>query len=323
MSEKVTVGEVTAEPGTKKLGFIKVAEKASMPVKLPVFVVNGSTTGPKLWVQGGIHGDEHEGPQAIIRLARKMDPDKLNGTLIAVPVVNTLAFEACQRTSPVDNIDMNRVMPGKADGFISEQVAYNIFNEIKANADFLVDLHSGGSDIIQRTLSIYCEVGSGEKDKTSKEMAEAFAISGQLLIGMKGMYLKGTCAIEASKVGIPAIVGEAGGEGKVREDLVHAHYTGLLNLMRHLKMIPGDPIRLEKFKYAGETYFVRATQGGYLQPQVGIDEKVTKGSLIAKITNLFGEEVEAICSPMDGIVVGIRTLPAVNTGDRVILIAGL
>jgi len=323
MSEKVTVGEVTAEPGTKKLGFIKVAEKASMPVKLPMFVVNGSSPGPKLWVQGGIHGDEHEGPQAIIRLAREIDPDKLKGVLIAVPVVNTLAFEACQRTSPVDNIDLNRVFPGKADGFISEQIAYNIFNEIKANADFLVDLHSGGSDIIQRTHSLYCEVGNSEKDKMSKEMAEAFAISGQLLIGLKGMYLKGTCSLEASKVGIPSMVGEAGGEGRVEEDLVLVQYTGLLNLMRHLKMIPGEPIHVEKFKYAGETYFVRATRGGYLQPRVGLDEKVTKGSLIARITNLFGEELEAIRSPMDGIVVGVRTLPAVNTGDRVILIAGL
>ncbi|NIO22982.1 MAG: hypothetical protein GTN38_03060, partial [Candidatus Aenigmarchaeota archaeon] len=101
---------------------MNIVEKASTPVKSPVFVINGSTPGPKLWVHGGVHGDEHEGPQAIIRLARDLDPSALKGVIIAVPVINTLAFEAFQRGSPVDNLDLNRCFPGKADGFISEQV---------------------------------------------------------------------------------------------------------------------------------------------------------------------------------------------------------
>ena len=42
-------------------------------------IVAGKSDGPMLLVDGGIHGDEHEGPLVITTLARELDPNHMRG----------------------------------------------------------------------------------------------------------------------------------------------------------------------------------------------------------------------------------------------------
>jgi len=319
MNMNVTLGEVTAEPGTKKQGFWKVAERASTPIRIPLFLINGSGPGPRLWIHGSVHGDEYEGPQTIVRLGRQLDPKAINGLVIAIPVLNTTAFESYRRTSPVDNLDLNRVFPGNPDGFLTEQIAYNVFNTIKANADFLIDLHSGGGDLFHRPLSLYTTVGNAENDAKAKEMAEYFGV-GQLVLGTRGHFLKGTISVEVSKVGVPCMAAEAGGEGRLNTELVEAEYNGLLNVMKYLKMIAGNPVHPKGLSYASDTIYVRCKHAGFFHILVKNDQKVKSGDPLARITDLFGEEIETVQAPSDGIVVAVRTIPAVTTGDLVAFI---
>ena len=64
--------------------------------------------------------------------------------MIAMPVVNPLAFAAGSRTTPEDGLNLARVFPGNPNGSITERLAAVIFNEYVSRANYLIDLHSGG-----------------------------------------------------------------------------------------------------------------------------------------------------------------------------------
>ena len=65
------VGDTTARPGTKVTGFLTVPGTS---VQMPMTVVNGKESGPSLLITGGVHGGEYPPIEAVIRLARELDP---------------------------------------------------------------------------------------------------------------------------------------------------------------------------------------------------------------------------------------------------------
>ncbi|MBN9021731.1 MAG: succinylglutamate desuccinylase/aspartoacylase family protein [Rhizobiales bacterium] len=112
-------------------------------VEIPVITIkNGS--GPTVLLTGGIHGDEYEGPIAISRLARTLDPATVQGRVVMIPAYNIPAVLNDTRLSPVDNRDMNRCFPGNPKGTFSEMLAHFLDGHVLPLADVSVDLHTAG-----------------------------------------------------------------------------------------------------------------------------------------------------------------------------------
>jgi predicted deacylase len=121
------VGSATAAPGKRARGAIPVTTLGGgNPLEIPVIVLNGSESGPCIWVDGVVHGDEPEGTLACHLLDAALDPAHMRGSVVLVPVLNVPAFEAAQRGNPLDTFsyDMNRIYPGKADGYLTERMAH-------------------------------------------------------------------------------------------------------------------------------------------------------------------------------------------------------
>src|SRR5512142_2811182 len=113
-------------------------------VVLPLHRIQGDASGPTLGMIALIHGDEPL-PNAVLRhLLSEMDPARLKGTLLVMPVANPYAYEALSRFTPHDGINLNRYFPGAADGYITERIADTIVTQFLPQVQFLVDLHSGG-----------------------------------------------------------------------------------------------------------------------------------------------------------------------------------
>ena len=74
-------------------------------------------------IEGGNHGDEHEGPIVIGELARDLDPGEIQGRLILMPANNVHAVIASRRTSPIDGLNFNRTFPGDPEGTITQQIS--------------------------------------------------------------------------------------------------------------------------------------------------------------------------------------------------------
>ena len=61
-NDPITIGKTTVPPGRKVRIELPFAHLPSgTEAALPIAVINGRTSGPNVWVSGGIHGDEVNG----------------------------------------------------------------------------------------------------------------------------------------------------------------------------------------------------------------------------------------------------------------------
>ena len=125
---------------------ISTDESAYGTVPLPITVIsNGS--GPTIHLSGGVHGDEFEGPIALMKLARELEPHQVQGRIIITPCLNLPAVLAGKRCSPIDGLNLNRVFPGDPDGSVTMVIAHYVSSTLLPLCDVQIDLHSGGNTL--------------------------------------------------------------------------------------------------------------------------------------------------------------------------------
>jgi predicted deacylase len=332
------LGELT--PGTTQRHLIKLPGAAlANDEPRPVISIAGANPGPVLFVNAGVHGGEYPAVEAVIRLGKTLDPKKISGTVILMPVLNLPAFRA--RTPfvcPIDNVNPNRVFPGDQSGSYSEQMTHALINEFVVHADAYVDLHGG--DIPEALVPfVICRAGNDEVGKTSKAIATAFGLPYVLEISKPVQPAKGLSSYAAAaEKGIPAILAEAGGVGQMQEDAVALLSRGVINVMRHLEMIesvadvmaigndearmmndetnPKSKIQktassnmaatlLTKFEWL----YTKST--GVWYPKVAPGDAVREGEQIGTVGDLFGDALEQILSPVNGVVLFLTINPSV------------
>jgi predicted deacylase len=176
--QAITIGPVTAQPGTLAAGTIQVAARAGdSGTTIPITVINGASAGPVLALIAGTHGMEYVPIVALQRMRDKIDPKTLKGTIVMVHVANMPSFLG--RTiyySPVDGKNLNRVYPGKADGTISERIADTITRDVIARATHVVDLHCGDGNESLRPYSYWITTGEPQVAQAGRAMALAFGL---------------------------------------------------------------------------------------------------------------------------------------------------
>src|SRR5262249_11258914 len=135
--------EVSA--GSKATFALPVTTRADgSRIELPVLALRGASGGKTLLVTAGVHGDEFEGMAALRQVFEALEPARLSGTFVAVPIANPPAFEAGLRTNADDRQDMARVFPGDPAGTVTEQLAHALTQHFIRHADLFCDLHSAG-----------------------------------------------------------------------------------------------------------------------------------------------------------------------------------
>ena len=316
----LSFGEVTIELGEKKQFTLPVTQNPSGQwLGFPVVVVNGKHEGPSFLVDGGVHGDEYESAEAIRGTWRDLDPESLHGAFVGVPVVNVPAYEVGGRANSVDWTDMNRVFPGKRDGNLTEQFAYQFFNEVLLKCDMGMDMHSGGVVLANTPAAIYREIDDEEVRAKSREIAYA---SGSDLVHKGGPGFGGSLNFAAPTAGVPYISTEHGGEGRCREVFVQAQRRFIDNIMKHHQMIPGEPeAPSERMVVTGG--FQTCTTGGFFRTWKELRDPVKKGEVMGTIMDLFGTVLEEAKAPYDGIILAQKTFPPINPGDWTVMVGAL
>src|SRR4029079_18765653 len=200
------------------------------------------------------HGGEYPAVEAVIRLSKSLDPKKISGTVILLPVLNLPAFRT--RTPfvcPIDNINPNRVFPGDPRGSYSEQMTHALINEFVVYADAYVDLHGG--DIPEALVPfVICRSGDDEVSRRSKAIAIAFGLPYALTVSKPVQPSKGSSSYAAAaEKGIPAILAEAGGVGQMQEEAVELLSRGVINVMRHLGMLAQVKSQIPSSKSQGNS----------------------------------------------------------------------
>ncbi len=287
---------------------LPVSESFSgMTVQIPLHIRRGTEEGPTVFVTGALHGDEINGTGAIRQLLQDPDFQVLRGTLLAVPVLNILAFERHSRYLP-DRRDLNRSFPGNCNGTLAARMARTIFENIVKRCDYGIDLHTAA---VRRTN--YPTVRADMENPEVRRIAEAFGCE----IIIDGPGPKGALRREACQFGCGTIVMEGGEVWKVEPGIVESAVRGIKNVLRELGMIDGAGESPDYQVVVEKSKWVRADRGGFLQFHIQAGDVVEKGQPLATNTTLLGCEHSVISSPFDGIVMGMTTLPAVKPGEPI------
>lgn len=321
----LSVGEVTVEKGEKKSGYIIVpAGQDSDIVNIPITLINGVKDGPTLALVAGVHGYEYPPVLAMTELSQQLDPANLSGKVIIVHVANIPSF--LKRTvyyNPYDWKNFNRVFPGKIDGTNSERIAYQITKEVIDQCDYLIDNHcgDGNEDLMQY---LYCtQTGNAEVDKKTKALAINFNLkvivhdSGRTKDVEHSMYVSNTALLR----GKPAISIEAGKLGGTAIEDVQAILKGNYNILKHLKMLDGEPQIDFESVWVKEYKIIRSEQKeGLYFPLLSRGDHVQKGELVGYLTDYFGNRIQEVKSPFDGIVLYIIATPPMVEGEPMVMI---
>lgn len=314
MRESFTLGGVTVKPGQQTQIDLPIPNLYTHdPMSCPVYVIHGKKPGPILFLSGAIHGDEINGVEIIRRVLKRRSVNKINGTLVAVPVVNIFGFISQTRYLP-DRRDLNRSFPGSDSGSLAARMAHMFLTEIVSKCTHGIDLHTAA---IHRDN--FPQIRAVLEVPEVARMARAFR-SPVILNTAIG---EGTLRKSAAKLGIPVIVYEAGEALRFDEVAIRAGEKGIVSVMRELEMLPPGKHHDDQFApyEAKSSTWVRAPKSGILRANKSLGMKVTKGEFLGAISDPFGEDEEIISASVEGIIIGRTNIPLVNEGEALFHIA--
>ncbi len=314
MSEVLKVQNLEARAGEKVQGYLEIAERPAGKHRIPLMLINGSGSGPTLVINGGEHGSEYNGPAGCLTLMKELQPAEIDGQVIIVPMINTLAFETrWMHGNPIDYRDMTgyyvEEIPrgGSGPPKITYYVTTTFYGEVLKQADYRLNLHGGDieEDLLKGTM--YRMVGDSEKDELNLKLCRAFGWE----------WIRQSLPRPSSNtMKFPMTVGtEAGGMGRCQSDIVSEVVTGCKNVMMQLNMLKGTPVIPPKAKVFNP-YHLYAEHGGFFISNVIAGDIVQKGETLGVIKDLFGNLLEEIIVPTDG-VIHMVTSPAIWEGDVV------
>jgi predicted deacylase len=314
-----------AQSPSLKKDWLEVLELADgTPVKLPILTATGSHPGPKLVITGAVHGWEIVGTEVIRRVLReKLDLERLSGTVTAIPVANPLAFRVRAYITPQDNADVAGAMPGDPSGTQSRRIGSRLWKIIEGSSCY-IDLHCMEGPSIPLTIVRGPE--TGQVVGKTLEIAAAFGLP---ITRPSPETLKrrpNTTADFAISQGIPAIIPELPFPSIFMDNnSVEIGVMGVLNVMKYLRMIPGEPERQKgQMDFGGpiHTMMISSNRGGIAHSACKLGAKVSKGDALVRMINVLGDEVEVIRSPRDGFVVSfpLNVNQVAGSGDFVVLL---
>lgn len=312
--EAFEIGGERVAPGTRAVVELPVSQMPDhTPVTMPVHVVHGRRDGPVVFVSAAIHGDEVIGVEVVRRLLRARPVERLAGTLLAVPIVNSFGFLNHSRYLP-DRRDLNRSFPGHPSGSLAARLAHLFMTEIVERATLGIDLHSAA---IRRENLPQIRLTPGNDRLT--ELGRAFGAP----VMLQSKLRDGSLRHAAESVDCDVLLYEAGEGLRFDEYAARAGVAGILRVMNKLGMIGarGVPHRKARPFVSERSSWQRAPLGGLLRTYRTIGDYVTTGDVLGVVADPAGDVEEEIVSDMEGIIIGRTNMPVVNEGDALFHIA--
>jgi predicted deacylase len=292
-------------PGTaKRLSWSATELFEGVPVSTPVLVVNGALPGPTLCLTAAVHGDELNGVEMVRRVLHDINPEKLSGSIIGVPIVNVQGFRRGSRYLP-DRRDLNRYFPGNPKGSAAARIAYSFFTNIVAHCDALIDLHTGSFE--RANLP---QIRADLRNPDVVTLTQGF---GAMVI-LHSTPAVGTLRHAVTQAGIPAVTLEAGGPSQLELNEVRHGVKGIESLISSIGMLRkrrlwGNP---EPVYYRSS--WVRADSGGILLSDVSLGSTVREGDLLGTITDPMNNASNELRSPYSGRIIGMARNQVVMPG---------
>lgn len=305
-NKKLRICDVTIQPGEEaNLALPLPAQHSCAPLFMPIRVIHGKSEGPCLLLFSTLNGDELNGIEIVNRIIKNTKPSDINGTIIAIPVVNVYGLTHHPKRMPVGN-DLASCFPGSELGNYGERLAHMFTKEIMSKADWCIELSTGGPNhnILPQ---VYCNFDN----RDTRKLAQTFCSPVVTDVSLRGNPLRQTF----EDLGLPLIIYEGGEAMRFDENAIQVGITGITNVLQKLKMIDGKLEQSVKPIFSKDENWIVAHAGGILHSDISLGQVIKAKEKLGWISDPFGtDESKVIKSPNDGIIVGINTTPLVYEG---------
>jgi len=305
----------------KATGFVRVPHSVHRSAYgwIPVPIVrirNGE--GPSVLLVAGNHGDEWEGQIGLGNLIRHIEPEDIRGRLIILPSANFPAALEGRRTSPIDQVNLNRAFPGDAHGTITQQIAYWIEHALLPGFDYACDFHSGGSSLIYIPSALVAHHPEPAILEKTIGLAKAFGAPVTFISRAPGGDRAFTSA--ASRQGVVALTTELGGGGFVTPESLSVAAQGMRRVLAHVGLLQGPipaPASTRLTESVGADYYVYASEGGLFEPLVELGEEVSARQPAGRIHfhHTPWRQPEVVAFQRSGLVICKRVPALCERGD--------
>jgi len=327
-SKTQIIADVDFEKDGKHQGYLRIPYSHNLAgwanILIPITIVkNGS--GPTLLALGGNHGDEYEGPVALMKLARELQPGQVNGRVILIPALNLPAVLAGTRLSPIDGVNLNRAFPGKYNDSVTGLIAHYLTSVLFPLADIVMDIHGGG-----RSMDFFpcAHLHRVSDEEQFQKMLAAAKVWGQRYVFIYADITgEGLLPVQAESMGKVVVTTEMGGAGQCSPSVLQITERGVRNVMIHLGLTKGelDPPPSEVTVVAStdrEDYHLSPANGIY-ESFFEVGQSVEKGEPLGQVhfPERHDYSPEVLIAQSTGILICRRFPAGTHRGDCVAVIA--
>ncbi len=314
MTKTLTIAGIDIKPGDhQKIELPMSKLYTDTGLNMPVSVWRGKKDGPTLLICAAMHGDELNGIEIVSRIMNSKLLQRLRGTLIAVPIINSYGVINLSRYLP-DGRDLNRSFPGSKRGSLASRMAYRFLNEIVVKCDYGIDLHTGGQH-----RSNLPQIRANLTETAASEMAHAFGVPVLLNSNLRD----GSLRQAADELGIPMILYEGGQSLRFDEVPIRVGVNGVIRVMRHLGMIPklkSSKTQIKSHTALSSTW-IRASESGIVRVKCDLGDSVEKDDVLAEIRTPFGKVIGTVRCNQSGVIIGKQNIPLIQEGEAMFHVA--
>lgn len=288
-------------------------------IPIPVAVLKAGE-GPTVLLTGGTHGDEYEGPVALMKLLQRMPTLNIQGRLIVIPALNLPAVLNASRTSPIDRGNLNRAFPGKPDGSPTELIAHFVESELLPRADLFIDIHAGGSSLSYLPTLIMMPPADQGRRPLYERLARAFAAPYTIDFDLLGeTRTSGAAALRQDAL---FFTGEFGGCATCSAEGTRIVESGLHRVLGVFGLFESDAaaetsVRESRFLKVEKENYLFADCDGIFEPTFALGDDVKAGALAGRIYDPRApmKAPTTIFFQADGKIICSRTFATVEAGD--------
>jgi predicted deacylase len=282
-------------------------------IDIPMHVITGDPSGPVLCVMACVHAHEYTSIDTIRQLVLKTDPAEITGTLIGIPVVNTMAFSMASRGNWFDGMwgpsgDLGRAAPGNPRGWIVERIAQTLTDELIPKTDVMIDFHGEAPN--RRNYIYYPYIRKGNKGYSQEYREYVENLGTDLIVEVESSGAGATTAqaLEMGKIGIEVEISDFYGlqgeeRGTLKRTATEIGVTCVENTMKKMGMMDGDPLIPRRQVVLDGYAQVTPENGGLMKPEVSrmdLGRVMEGGEVIARVYDPYTlEMMEELVAPFN------------------------
>ncbi|HAO05871.1 MAG TPA: succinylglutamate desuccinylase [Chryseobacterium sp.] len=322
-----SISQILKNEGAFRKDTVLSVKSDSKETHLPVIIMKGKIKDPVFTIVAGIHGYEYPPIIAVQEMIKEIDPQKLKGTLIIVPIANVEGFQ--KRTpfiNPLDNKNLNNAFPGSEAGTPTDQIAHLIAREIISNSTVFLDIHGG--DANEDLLPFICYYNRKDTPENTKK---AYDLSFRSQIRHIVSYPYNLSPSDPAKYafkqatqqGITALSIEAGKLGTVQRENVEIIKRAVYNMLEYTGNYKEEKIKIQKRKNTiilDQQDYIKVPESGIFYSHLKSGDRVQKKQLLGYITDEFGNKKQNIFSDSEGTILYKVGTPPVNKGETLFCI---